>query len=961
MKQIFSFLVLLISVAIMPLKTNAQCNNLSQFGSAVAPAIGANVVITTCQYGGEFAPITSVAAGAVYTCASSVGTDYITIRQGTSGGPVIAFGPTPLTWTSTVAGSYFMHTNTNISCGTQNACRTTNIGRPTPPNCTNASAFGSGTAPAPGNQITLSTCVYAGEYSTLNTVVAGQTYSSSSSVGTDYITIRSGTFNGPLVAAGNTPLIWTATTAGTHFIHINASSACATQNACRTSIVRNISPTPPANDNCANATALAAVATVTGTTFNATLESPAPPSCITTLNQPGVWYTVTGNGNRLGASLCGTPGWDSKIFVYTGACGSFSCITGNDDNGPLCAGAAASAAWCSVPGTVYRILVTGFSGTSDFTLSTTQTVIATPTISATSSVICSGNSTTLSATGSATFTWNPGALTGSVQTFTPASTQAYTVIGVDPGTGCNNFASSTVSVNITPTISVPSSTMCSGYSYVIVPSGALSYSVSGGNFTVNPLTDANFTVTGSSNGCPASNTAICSLTVLVSPTISVNSGSICYGNTFTINPSGASTYTYSGGTNIISPNSNISYSVVGTSTNGCISPQSAVSSITVVPSPTISISPTVTSICAFSTTTLTASGALSYSWSTGSTSASALVSPSITSSYNVVGTDAQGCSSSANAIVVALPLPNVSVSPPSQTICALSNASLMASGATTFTWNTGVNTPNTVVNPSVTSIYTVSGTDPATGCVGTQTAQVITNPLPAVAVAQNGTAVCIGSSASFTLSGAVTYTWSTGFIGSPYSITPTASTVYTVVSTGSNNCKGNTLINMVVNPLPTISLSIPGATICAGESITFNASGANTYTWLPGNSNGSAFTATPTNPLTLYTVNGTDINGCENSTQFQVRVTACTGIGETLSQNQNIFIYPNPSSGIFNVDFGNIENKEIRIVNLTGQVVQSFSTDEQTTTIDITEHAKGIYFVHCTIGNTTHSFKIVFH
>jgi hypothetical protein len=748
--------------------------------------------------------------------------------------------------------------------------------------------------------------------------------------------------------------------AGAHFIHINTNSACGTLATCRSNIVRNISPTPPANDNCASATALAAVATVTGTTFNATLESPAPPTCITTLNQPGVWYTVTGNGNRLGASLCGTPGWDSKLFVYTGACGSFSCITGNDDNGPLCAGVAASAAWCSVPGTVYRILVTGFSSTNSFTLSTSQTVIATPTIAFTSSVICSGNSTTLSATGSTTFTWNPGALTGSVQTFSPASTQAYTVIGVDPGTGCNNFASSTVSVNITPTISVPSSTMCSGYNYVIVPSGALSYSVSGGNFTVNPLTDASFTVTGSSNGCPASNTAVCSLTVLVSPTISVNSGSICYGNTFTINPSGASTYTYSSGSSVVSPNANVSYSVVGTSTNGCVSPQPAVCSITVVPSPTVSITPTVLSVCAFSSATLTVSGAVTYSWSTGSSAASVVVNPSITSVYNVVGTDAQGCSSTANAIVVAIPLPNLTVSPSSQTVCALSNASIVASGAPSYTWNTGSNSANTVVNPSVTSIYTVTGTDPVTGCIGSQTAQVVANPLPVVQVAQNGTAVCIGSTASFTLSGAVSYTWNTGFIGSPYAITPSATTVYTVVSTGSNNCKGNKLINMVVNPLPVIALSIPGATICVGESATFTASGASTYTWMPTNVNGAVFTASPTSPLTIYNVMGTDNNGCENTTQFQVRVTQCVGIAETQAQNTGVVVYPNPSNGNFKMDFGSAGERELSVVNLSGQVILSFITSERIETIDISDHAKGLYFVHCKMGNTTERFKIVY-
>ena len=940
---------------------SAQCNNASQYGSAVAPGMGSNVTITTCQFAGEYAPITSVVAGATYSSTSSIGTDYITIRQGTSGGPVIAFGITPLTWTATVAGTYYMHTNSNNTCGTNTSCRTTAIGRPLPPSCTNTSAYGSGVAPTPGNVITITTCNFAGEYATVSGVVAGNTYSSSSSIGTDYITVRSGTSNGPLVAAGTSPLIWTAVASGNHFIHINANSTCGTNTSCRSNILRNISPTPPANDNCANATALAAVSTVTGTTFNATLESPTPPSCATSLNQPGVWFTVTGTGNKMGASLCGTPGWDSKIFVYTGACGALTCLTSNDDLGPLCATAAASATWCSVPGTVYRILVTGFSGTSDFTLSTTQTVIASPTITASSGTICSGSTTTLSATGSTTFTWNPGALTGSVQTFTPGTTTSYTVSGVDVTTGCNNFASLTVTVNITPTITVNSATNCTGYVYTITPSGASTYTFSGGSNTVSPNSDTNYTITGTSAaGCPASNTAICTVSVLITPTVSVNTGTLCQGLSFTLTPSGASTYTISGGNNaVVYPLTSTGYSVVGTSTNGCTSLNTAVANITVFPQPTVAISPSLITVCSMSQVTLSTSGAVTYTWSNNTTGSTAVVSNSAPTQYSVIGADALGCKSPAYAIVLTNTLPIISISPSSQTVCATSSATFMASGgASTYTWNNGATTNTLAVNPSVTTVYTVTGTDANNGCLGTQTVSVKANPLPLVIITPSTNAICLGTSTSFTASGATSYLWNDGSITNVLILTPTVSGSFTVTGTDSLGCVNQRTVSLTVNPLPTVAVSPASSTICAGEIATFNASGATSYTWLPGNVSASTYTAQPS-ISSFYTVTGTDANNCSNRLTFVLTVNACTGINQQVLSDNSVSIFPNPSNGQFTVAFDVEGNKTVVLYNSVGQVISTTTTDANSKVFDLSGYAKGIYFVTVKTAGQSGNYRLI--
>ncbi len=119
----------------------SQCNNSTQYGGTTAPTGGGTNNISGCNYASEYAPITGVAAATNYQITSSIATDFITVRQGTSGGTVIAFGVQPLTWTSTVAGTYYIHFNTDASCGTQSICRNTDIIHINPPNDTPCSAY----------------------------------------------------------------------------------------------------------------------------------------------------------------------------------------------------------------------------------------------------------------------------------------------------------------------------------------------------------------------------------------------------------------------------------------------------------------------------------------------------------------------------------------------------------------------------------------------------------------------------------------------------------------------------------------------------------------------------------------------------------------------------------------------------------------------------------------------------
>ncbi len=103
--------------------------------------------------------------------------------------------------------------------------------------CTKISSFGSAVISTAGNIVTISTCSFAGEYSTISGAVAGQTLQFTSSVPTDVITIHSGSPSGPVLASGMTALTFANTFTGTIYAHWNT-PGCGSQSTCRTTTVQ---------------------------------------------------------------------------------------------------------------------------------------------------------------------------------------------------------------------------------------------------------------------------------------------------------------------------------------------------------------------------------------------------------------------------------------------------------------------------------------------------------------------------------------------------------------------------------------------------------------------------------------------------------------------------------------------------------------------------------------------------
>jgi hypothetical protein len=267
-------------------------------------------------------------------------------------------------------------------------------------------------------------------------------------------------------------------------------------------------------------------------------------------------------------------------------------------------------------------------------------------LNSTTNEVCTGKTITLSASGASSYSWSTGVTTTSIAV-SPTIQTTYTVVGTNTVNGCSNTSVKTISVNPNPIITVSSGSVCPGKSFTISPSGASTYTYSSGISIVTPTINSTYTISGSSlKGCVDS--VECLVTVNPTPTISVNSGSICAGESFSMSPSGANTYTYSNGVAIVTPTANTTYSISGTDLNGCMSSVNAVSHVTVNPLPIITISTTNTLLCAGETATVSALGAISYTWSNSATTPTIVVSPTLTIVYVVDGTDVNGCTNTAS-------------------------------------------------------------------------------------------------------------------------------------------------------------------------------------------------------------------------------------------------------------------------------------------------------------------------
>lgn len=199
------------------------------------------------------------------------------------------------------------------------------------------------------------------------------------------------------------------------------------------------------------------------------------------------------------------------------------------------------------------------------------------------------------------------------------------------------------------------------------------------------------------------------------------------------------------------------------------------------------------------------------------------------------------------------------------------------------------------VTPSTSTTYSLLSVTSANGCIGTGNSgqvAITVNPTASTSVSMAASpmgTICAGTSVTFTATasgtGATpTYTFfvnnvqvQTGASNTYTSSSLSNSDVVYVSMTSSDNCANpltasSSTVVMSVNPIPTVSISPVLTTICQGTNTSLTASGASTYTWMPGSLSGGVVSVSPLSlGVTTYTVTGTSL-GCSSTATAQIIV-----------------------------------------------------------------------------------------
>jgi hypothetical protein len=348
-------------------------------------------------------------------------------------------------------------------------------------------------------------------------------------------------------------------------------------------------------------------------------------------------------------------------------------------------------------------------------------------------------------------------------------------------------------------------------------------------------------------------------------------------------------------------------------------------------------------VCPGGSITLSASNVPTFTWSTGSTAPNITVAPAITTTYAVSGTNTLGCISTVVVTVNINPLPVITVAQSSTFLCVGESVTLSASGADTYTW-TGSNatTTSVVESPAATTVFTVSGTNSA-GCVNTGTVMVDVNS-NSLTVTPDAS-ICAGSTINIVASGAVTYSWSNGQPFSGIFVSPPTNSFYIVNAVDLSNCPLSHTVFVTVNPIPNVTVTSNRSSVCKGEPVILTAGGAITYVWsVPGSA--ASVTVVPAVDIAyLYTVTGTDANGCSKSATITINAKNCTGLKDGLSDG-GVSVFPNPNKGVFTISVPRGDDvSKLLVYDVKGSCILFKKIESGNFTVDLSNQPDGTYFI----------------
>ncbi|MGZ3902281.1 MAG: PKD-like domain-containing protein [Bacteroidia bacterium] len=735
----------------------------------------------------------------------------------------------------------------------------------------------------------------------------------------------------------------TATTASAGTAVYTITPSVGTCNGSTTTATVTVNPSPtmtatPATQTfCSGgATSIALSSTTGGATFAWTVTQ-TNVSGASAASGSNITQTLTATGTSNGTAVYTiTPtagGCNGTPVTATVTVKPVPSATATPNSQTFCSGGSTSIALTSdVAGstfawTVTQTNVSGASASSGSTI--TQTLTATTASAGTAVYSITPTASSCSGTPiTATITVNPLPTLTATPTTQSFCSGGATSVALSSSTAGATFAWTVTQTNVSGASASSGSTITQALTATGTTSGTAVYTITP---TANSCNGAVKTVTVTVNPIPnmtsASTATICSGGTVSIPLISNVASSFTWLATDNPNTSGESITTQTTSTlsnTITSSTGNtevVVYTVTPTSTAGaCAGPAQTVS-VTISPTPIVTVTPNSQTLCSGSVTslsltsnvagttytwTVTQSGVTGASSSIGSVVSQTLSSTGVTSGtaiYTISPTIGSCTGTSATATVTVNPIPTVTATPSSQTICsgAITGIALTSNVAgTTYSWtvtqtnvsgasaSSGSNITQTLTATSTTAgtaAYTITPT--ANGCSGTPIVVTITvNPTPVVTATPPSQSICSGTAASIALSSNVTgttFSWTTTQSGASgasngsgsaitHTLTATGASpgtvTYTITSSASS-CGGSPIVATVtVNPIPLAPTASSNSPVCLGNTINLtagNVSGA-TYNWSGPNS----FTSSVQNPSIAgstaadagtYSVSVT-VNGC---------------------------------------------------------------------------------------------------
>ncbi len=471
------------------------------------------------------------------------------------------------------------------------------------------------------------------------------------------------------------------------------------------------------------------------------------------------------------------------------------------------------------------------------------------------------------------------------------------------GAGCSDTLNVVVTNN-TPTANAgPDKTICAGMSASIGTSA-----VNGNTYSWSPVTflsDPNIanptstatvsttyilSVSNTANGCTVRDT----VNVIVNPTPTAlfdpSADQCLTGNSysFTNNSTVGQSYNWSFGDGVISTQTNPvhSYKIANTYpvklvvTNNYNCTDTSILAVTVFTN-TILVSSKDVAICRGSSYQLQSSGAQTYEWAPAqglscTDCANPVATPLTTTSYIVKGNNNLGCPA-IDTVVISVHQPIQVIASGGTSICKDQPANIFASGATTYLWSPAQSLSNAaianpVATPDTTTQYRVVGFDGNNCFTDTAYVTISVIPNPIVLFDPEPDQCLAGNQFTFTNNSAagLSFNWNFGDDGTSTQRNPAH--IYTnaqsypvkLVATNSSGCKDSITHTVTLHENPIVKTN-NDLSICRGNSVQLQATGAQMYEWTPTQYLSCSDCANPdASPLTntTYIVKGTNSFGC---------------------------------------------------------------------------------------------------